>query len=179
MIWKLIAWIVSRERIADWLVARAMRTPYAPIVKDGEIYMGRFWLFNPYSVGLDGKEVAKYKWFPWSIRIHRIHMADRDEHMHDHPWNARTIILRGFYTEAQPFQYDVGTVGHRLGVSEIRNVRFVGDTRAIRFGEYHKIVSIAPEGATTLFISGPYQGTWGFLVDGVKIYWRTYLGLNK
>lgn len=29
----------------------------------------------------------------------------------------------------------------------------------------------------TLFITWRYQGTWGYLVDGVKIYWKTYLGL--
>ena len=177
MIWKLIAWIVSRERIADWLVARAMRTPYAPIVKDGEIYMGRFWLFNPYSVGLDGKEVAKYKWFPWSIRIHRIHMADRDEHMHDHPWDARTIILRGGYIEQRE---DVAALASgESGDKRYEISRYVGCTARLGHGRYHKIKSVWPEGATTLFISGPYQGTWGFLVDGVKIYWRTYLGLNK
>lgn len=27
-------------------------------------------------------------------------------------------------------------------------------------------------------ITGKYRGTWGFLVDGVKVQWRKYLGLE-
>jgi hypothetical protein len=34
-------------------------------------------------------------------------------------------------------------------------------------------------GATTLFITGKYRGTWGFLVDGVKVPWREYLGIGE
>lgn len=40
-----LAWLLSRPTVADWLIRRAMRTPYIHI--DG--YMSRWWLFNPYD----------------------------------------------------------------------------------------------------------------------------------
>ena len=174
--WGFVAFVLSRERIADWLVVRAMKTPYSHIYKDGEIYMGRFWLFNPYAPDASGKEVSKYPWIPFNIRIHRIHREDRDEHLHDHPWNARTIILRGGYTEVRE-EYNGFLIHSQLKQYEIS--RYTGCTAKLTFGEYHKIKSVFPEGATTLFISGRYQGTWGFMVNGFKVKWRTYLGLEK
>jgi hypothetical protein len=37
--------------------------------------------------------------FIFSIYIHRIHRADKDVHLHSHPWNFLGIILKGAYTE--------------------------------------------------------------------------------
>lgn len=172
--WGVMALIISRPRIANWLIEKSRKTPYSNIARDGDIYMERFWLFNPYSRGPDGQEASKYKWFPWNIRIHWIRRADSDEHMHDHPWNARTIILRGFYWEVRK----VGCGQCDCGCMDEEYLRESGDTAKLGFGEYHRIDKVSPGGAWTLFISGPYQGTWGFLVDGVKIHWKTYLGLK-
>lgn len=161
---KQIAKLVARPTVADYLIRRAMRTPYSPIVKDGDLYMERFWLFNPYpDSGQSGADRKRWQ-FPISIRVHHIVLPDQDRDLHDHPWNARTIILRGAYTE------------DRLGKREI--VRQTGDTAAIGFGEYHRITRLSPGGVWTLFITGKYRGTWGFLVDGVKVQWRRYLGLE-
>jgi hypothetical protein len=170
--WQLIARIISRPAITRWLVDRAMKTPYSPIVKDGLVYMERYWLFNRYE-SIDGQQMgSKYKWFPWSIRIHWIRLPDQDRHLHDHPWNARTIILHGAYTEQR-------LTGNPFFFETERFHRRPGDTARLRFGEYHRITYVPPDGVWTLFISGPYQGTWGFLVDGLKVQWRTYLGLYK
>lgn len=180
MFWKLLAWIVSRPRVANWLIQRAMKTPYTHIHgKDGSVYMERYWLFNPYQWGRQDKEASKYPWFPWNIRLHWIRRPDADDHMHDHPWNARTIILRGGYTEHRLVD-DTPKPEYLLHPAlkvEVRT-RLPGDTAKINFGQYHKIERIQPGGAWTLFISGPYQGTWGFLVDGAKVQWRKYLGLE-
>ena len=163
ILWCVIAKFLSLKPISGWLIGRAKKTPYSPIVKDGMVYMERFWLFNPYK-SIDGQQMeSKLWWFPWSMRIHWIRLPDQDRDMHDHPWNARTIILRGGYIEQR-------LDGERS--------RVFGDTATLRFGEYHRIKTIFPGGAWTLFISGPYQGTWGFLVDVVKVKWRTYLGLE-
>lgn len=184
MFWRMIAWILSRPSVANWLIERAKETPYLHIEKDGDVYMERYWVFNPYRRGPDKQERSKYPWFPWNIRIHLIRRPDLDRHMHDHPWNARTIILKGGYVEKR-------LVG-RLSVRNPRTgetlideehvktfTRPTGATAKIGFGMYHKITHIQAGGAWTLFISGPYQGTWGFLVDGVKVQWRKYLGLEK
>lgn len=177
MLWYLIAWIVSREPVAKWLVKRAMRTPYTHIAHDGSTYMERYWLFNSYERGPEKQERSKYTWFPWNIRIHWIRRADMADHLHDHPWDARTIILRGWYTEYRldknvPDWFDDWQ-------KHTEYLRSRGCTAKIGFGEYHHINQVAPQGAWTLFITGPYKGTWGFLVDGVKKPWREYFAPGK
>lgn len=177
MFWRLIAWIVSRKPIADCLIKLAMRTPYTHIVHDGSTYMERYWLFNSYERGPEKQEQSKYTWFPWNIRIHWIRRADMADHMHDHPWNARTIILRGGYVEKRMDW--AALASGEAGEKYLTFKRLPGDTAALKFGEYHHISHVQPDGAWTLFITGPYKGTWGFMVDGVKVKWRTYLGLEK
>lgn len=168
MFWKLIARLASTPCVADWLIRRAMKTPYTHIYHPKGVYMERYWLFNPYPA--DGESGKKNR-FPISIRIHHICLPDEARDMHDHPWNARTIILKGGYIE------------HRLEavmpngdvLAKVHN-RVPGDTATINFGEYHNIKELAAGGAWTMFISGKYRGTWGFLVNGVKVQWRKYTG---
>lgn len=163
LFWRITAKVLAKPAIAQYLIERAKKTPYSPIVKDGDVYMDRFWLLNPYET-CDGQQMgSRYPWFPWNVRIHHIRRPDQDRHLHDHPWNARTIILKGYYDE------------QRLDGCVIRKR---GDTARLNFGEYHRIITVSAGGTWTLFISGPYQGTWGFLVDGVKVRWRTYLDLD-
>lgn len=42
----------------------------------------------------------------------------------------------------------------------------------------HRISEVSEGGVYTLFISGKWRGVWGFLVDGVKVPWKKYLGLE-
>lgn len=166
-IWRFIAYIVTRPRITAWLIARAQCTPYTHIYSaDGQsLYMGRWWLFNPYGRSADGEATpARIPWLP-SVRIHHICRADQDRHLHDHPWNARTIVLRGWYFEELPRRK------WRLSSR--------GDTKRLLFGEYHRIESVPVDGVWTLFITGRKRGTWGFLVNGRKVPWREYLGIDK
>lgn len=160
MIWNFIAKICAKPAVAEWLIRRSQKTPYQHIYgKDGDMYMGRWWLFNPYPY----PEEKRKNWFPISIRIHHIQRKDDDRHLHDHPWNARTIIIKGGYTEIRE--------------SQGQFYRSPGSTAKLNYGEYHRITYVKPEGAWTVFITGKYQGTWGFLVDGIKVQWREYLGL--
>jgi hypothetical protein len=164
--WKLIAYICSRPRVAEYLIRKSMNRPYRHITSaDGkDVYMGRWWLFNPYEVDYESGKKSLFR-FPISIRIHHICRADHDRDLHDHPWNARTIIIKGGYVE------------ERLGPVTI--CRDSGATASLRFGEYHRITHVQPGGAWTIFITGKYRGTWGFLVDGAKVQWRKYLGLEQ
>ncbi|QXI02969.1 hypothetical protein HV782_013645 [Pseudomonas monsensis] len=189
--WRILAKVLARPAIADRLIARAALTPYQHIMSaDGtEMYMGRWWLFNPYS-----RETHKPAlwWCPWSLRIHHIMRPDEDRDLHDHPWNARTIILRGWYTEQRLLQSD-DPVLHQLlmKASELRQSfdaafqatehldRRPGDTARLNHGEYHRIDQVSPGGVITLFITGKWRGDWGFLVNGVKVPWRTYTGTNN
>lgn len=173
LFWRLVAFIVSRGPLANWLIARAKRTPYSHITsRDGsEVYMERYWLFNPYRKRPDcGAAPARWSWLP-SIRLHWIRAADSASHMHDHPWNARTIVLRGFYWE-QKFAAP-GT--------EVRTVhtRKRGYTGRILFGEYHHISTVSICGVWTMFFTWDYRGTWGFWRDGAKVPYREYLAETR
>lgn len=192
LFWRLVAKVLARPAIADWLIARAKLTPYQHIMSaDGtEMYMGRWRLFNPYS-GTTHKPA--HWWFPWSIRIHHILRHDNDRDLHDHPWNARTIILRGWYNEQRPASEEWKRAVHS-GLVPNPDPKFVdwimrdacewirrdaGDTATLNHGEYHRIDRVSPGGVITLFITSKWRGDWGFLVNGVKVPWRTYTGTDN
>lgn len=165
---KLIAKLLARPRVVDWLIRRAARTPYTHIAKNGDVYMERYWLLNPYPADSSGKG----NWLP-SVRLHKIMRPDQDRHMHDHPWNARTFILRGWYEEERVLYTSSGA--DWIGCYR----REAGTTAKLRFGAYHAITQVPAGGVWTLFITWRYRGTWGFLVNGRKVPWREYLGLDK
>jgi len=173
MLWRLIAKVISQPMIANYLIKRAMRTPYFHL--DG--YMNRYWLFNRYSeIGSSTVVPRRFKWMP-SIRIHHILRADDARDLHDHPWNARTIILKGAYIERRLQSLGVRTdhTGNTVTFAEMQSyVRHWGDTATINFGEYHSIDAVSEGGVWTLFIAGDYLGTWGFLVDGKKVPHQEY-----
>lgn len=189
-IWQLIAFtLASNPRLVDWLIARAQRTPYTHITsQDGNhVYMGRWWLFNPYGRSANNEQTpARWPWLP-SVRLHHIKRADQDRHLHDHPWNARTIVLRNWYKEERPtaacstrdlILYNCDRLfRHGMEISVL--ARGAGYTGRLLYGQYHRISEVSPGGVWTLFITWRYRGTWGFLVDGKKVPWREYLGLDK
>jgi hypothetical protein len=176
LIWNIIAKLCAHPRITDWLITRAMRTPYTPIyTPDGRLYMSRYWLFNPYPANTSGQS-ARWR-FPISIRIHHILLPNADRAHHDHPWNARTIILRNYYVESRPRPFNpyiTSSADH-----DQLHWRNTGDTATLNFGEYHYISHVPLEGVWTLFITGKYRGTWGFLVNGKKVHWREYLNVKS
>ena len=55
-------------------------------------------------------------------------------------------------------------------------MRQASDTATLRFGEFHRVLSVSSGGVYTLFITGRYRGTWGFKVKGRKVPHRQYLG---
>lgn len=173
-IWTAIAAIATIPVVKVWLVDRAQRTPYTHIMSpDGSsCYMGRWWLFNPYPASGAAKRKG-WGWLP-SVRIHHIMRADGDRHHHDHPWNARTIILDGWYLEERNCKL---FADHPPAVQAF--YRMAGDTQTLKFGEYHRIAEVSHGGVWTLFITWKYRGTWGFDVDGVKVPWREYLGIEE
>jgi hypothetical protein len=171
----MLARFFARPAVTDWLIRRAMRTPYFHITSaDGQdVYMERYWLFNPYPPNSDG---AGRRWGDWmpSVRLHKIMREDQDRHMHDHPWNARTFILRGWYREERERR----VCGMSNWTPTYPVLREPGDTARLNFGEYHRIVQVSEGGVWTLFITWRKRGTWGFLVDGKKVPWRAYLGID-
>ncbi len=182
LLWQLLARLLACRPVRAFLIAYAKRTPYQHIMSadGGEMYMGRWWLLNPYN---NETRASRWPWLPFSARIHHIMRADQDRDLHDHPWNARTIILDGWYTE-QRLVEDGSPLHQAIApppgaeVTELIH-REAGTSARLRHGEYHRIDEVSPGGVYTLFITSRYRGTWGFLVDGVKVPWRQYLGLPE
>jgi len=188
LFWECVAAIVSTPRVSAWLIERSKRTPYFHITaRDNadEIYMGRWWLFNAYRK--DAKDNTLPGSWAWlglpSIRVHHIMRADDDGHMHDHPWNARTIILRGWYREERPLsdgdeipENCTGIMRSHYDDSRMQFTRTTGYTGPVLFEQYHRISEVSPGGVYTLWFTWRYRGTWGFLVDGAKVPYRKYLG---
>jgi hypothetical protein len=95
--------------------------------------------------------------------LHRIHRADFDRHLHNHPWStARFMILSGGYVEERLVE---GFVVER----ELK----VGDANELDAGTFHRISRIEPN-TWTVGVVGPRVQEWGFLVDGKLVEWRDY-----
>lgn len=183
-IWRGIARILSRPVIADWIIRRAQRTPYSAITsRDGtETYMDRWWLFNPYSKDEKGNAGPARRSFVPSIRVHHIMRPDDDGAMHDHPWNARTIVLRNWYREQRPIVDGEEIPSNCTGLflrhydeARMEFTRTTGYTGRVLFDSYHRISQVSRGGVYTLWFTWKYRGTWGFMVDGKKVPWREYL----
>lgn len=169
MILNLITRLLARPAVTDWLIKRAKRTPYFHIYGDDDsLYMERYWLFNPYPKGADEKRWWK-DLLP-SVRLHRIVRKDQD--LHDHPWDARSFVLRGWYIEER-LEYPPypGPDDFRL----VTYYRVRGQTFVLKFGEFHRISQVSLGGVWTLFVTFKKKGSWGFLVNGRKIHWREYI----
>lgn len=193
MLTTLIGKILKQPFIYTWLWKLARRTPdmHIPSPDGSEIYMYRYWLFNK----IDANHKRKYEWIPFSIRIHHIVQPDLDRHLHDHPFNARTWIMRGGYTEVrrelrmQAKRSDVerilhGSVSITTDTIDADHVHLLyhrgpGESTTLGYEQYHKITELDPGGALTFFAFGRYQGAWGFLVDGVKVLHRAYEKTHK
>lgn len=184
MIWRLIAWLVTRPRVRAWLLYRAERNPYSEIrSKDGrELYMWRGWVFNPYPAPGEYRRKGWRDWLP-SVRVHHILRPDSDRHLHDHPWNARTIVLGGWYKEVRLCENPTPGVWRVAGRLAGHNDdgrwleefhRPEGYTGRLLYGQYHRISEVSPGGVFTLFFTWRYRGTWGFLVNGHKVPWKEY-----
>jgi len=153
-LWRCFAWLVSRKWVADYLIRRALKTPYFHLPG----YMERWWLWNSFK-----SPNYNPRW-P-SVRIHHLIRADRGRDKHDHPWPARTIVLRNGYTE-------VRTVGAFDEFFDRRR----GDTATLGFNEeFHRIVAVDND-TWSLFITWEYRGKWGFWVDGRKVPHDEYEG---
>lgn len=136
------------------LIDRAQHTPYSHL----EGYMNRWWV-NPPKDGIQT-----------TARIHQILRSDADRHLHDHPWDYTSVILRGCYIEERAIPG-----GDYHGRLTEKTMYKAGSVIQRVAADAHKLV--LPDGPVwSLFISGPYVQRWGFLTPEGKVSWREYLG---
>lgn len=97
----------------------------------------------------------------FSIFIHGIYKEDNDLHLHNHPWNILTIILKGSYIE------------------ELEN-NILNKRTFFNFGyrnrkKYHKIKELISKNVLSLaFVFGERNDNWGYLVDNKHVIHTEY-----
>lgn len=152
--------------VVDLLIERARRTPYWHLYHgDGSLYMGRYWL-KPHSDRRDR----------WAARVHHIATPDVDRHMHDHPWDFLSIVLRGGYTELRPLGAERCFEGEEEASYAV--TRRAGSIALRRATDRHRIISVLPD-TWTLFITGPKRHWWGFHTPAGKVHWQDYVSSHN
>lgn len=129
---------------------------------ENEPYLERYYLF-----------LRERERFPFNIFLHKFLKSDPDD-VHDHPWPYATLVLKGGYWEWIP-HFD--TVGRKTG--EYQVWRGPGHFRISKANSFHRIELDPNITAWTLFMPGPKQRDWGFLVRNKWIQWEQYLKQRK
>ncbi len=117
--------------------------------KSGEVHFRRW-------------EILKTRW--GSIWLHAIYKADQDKHLHNHPWDFKSIVLKGSYLE----KTEKGIIKQHPGKFNSRS----GES-------YHKILELLSPVVYTLFFVSPTKREWGYKVDGKFIDHITYRELKN
>ena len=129
---------------------------------ENEPYLERYYVF-----------LRERERFPFNIFLHKFLKSDPDD-VHDHPWPYATLVLKGGYWEWIP-HFD--TVGRKIG--EYQVWRGPGHFRVSKARSFHRIELDPDITAWTLFMPGPKQREWGFLVRNQWIQWEEYLKQRK
>lgn len=127
-----------------------------------EPYLERYYLFLKERSG-----------FPFNIFLHKFLKSDPDD-VHDHPWPYATLILKGGYWEWIP---EFNAAGEKIG--EVRKWRGPGHFRISSATSYHRVELGNDVECWTLFMPGPKQREWGFLVRDQWVQWEQYLKQRK
>lgn len=155
------------KKLLHKLMVRLDRYRLIPDRRTNLDYMHRYYLF-----------LKNRKYFPFNITLHKIVRSD-DPIFHDHPWPYITIILKGGYWEHTPL-FDK----HGNKFAEFQAWRGPGSIIMRKAKEFHWLEldeTVGP--ATTLFVMGPQQRDWGFLVGKNNkpktkmrwVQWQNYL----
>lgn len=181
LVLQILGKFLAKPFVTAALIAQARKTPFTHLRHpDGRLYMARWWLFNGWGEARN----RLLSWLPFSIRVHYIATADEDRELHDHPWPARTFILKGWYKETR--LVGAKRIGSSIageyfvGGGQVEFTRKAGDTATLDFCEFHRISEISPGGVYTLFVCFGWAGDWGFLsAAGRKVWWRDWLNIPK
>ena len=101
----------------------------------------------------------------FSLYCHRIHKADKD-HLHSHPWNFVSMILKGSYLEE---------VEHNGKITfKVKSPLKIAYTHKTWFHKIHSIIKVPVY--TLVFVwGGNFEGDkWHYLVGEKKVPFLTY-----
>lgn len=126
------------------------------VSKDGEIHFRRYRLLST----------------PWfNLYIHQLLKSDEDRHMHDHPWDFFSLILKGSYFEQTTYHpYHI--------VVHSRTFR-VGDLIEHDARDAHHITLKSPV-VWTLVLTLGREREWGYRIsENQWIDFKTYRQLKR
>jgi hypothetical protein len=129
---------------------------------ENEPYLERYYVF-----------LKERNRFPFNVFLHKFLKSDPDD-VHDHPWPYATLILKGGYWEWIP-QFN----GQGQKIGEVAAWRGPGHFRIAPARSFHRIELDPAVTAWSLFMPGPKQRDWGFLVRNQWIQWEEYLKQRK
>ena len=112
-------------------------------------------------------QILKTSWF--SIYFHGIYRKDDDKHLHDHPWNYISIILKGSFFEVYQHEGGEQTIKCLNAISFIKR----------KATTFHKIYTLNTPAVYTLFITGKEHKEWGYLVNDKFIQHSEYREKKK
>lgn len=91
---------------------------------------------------------------PWfSILLHQILQPDKDPHLHNHPWNLRSLVLRGCYVERMQDRYN----GIVMNIRGPWNYAYRNATK-----DFHKIDAVIEPTWTINLVGKPLNAKWGY-----------------
>jgi hypothetical protein len=160
-----VIWLRILRWLSSFLAVRQIRS------NSGSLYLERFKVFG----WMPGD---KRRW-PFSVYLHRFHRPDNEPSgvLHTHPWRwSFSLVLSGGYTEERltwrRSEWPPWPAGHGWITRRIRPFRL----NIFRSGAAHRIDELHGE-CWTLFVAGPKDSSWGFLVPRRGLVpWRECLG---
>jgi len=180
--WRILAKVLARPSVSRRLIKFAQSRPYFDIYKDEKLYMRRWWLVPSFALAPHPKHgwLEVKPWWPFRWRIHHIVSADSDPHYHDHQSGYRTFILTGGYCEVSPSKISTRfpSLYSNMSAGQLRTFR-AGSTASAKATAWHSISAVNPQTYTLFCMSTKQVHEWGFLVEGVKVHWRTYIQAQK
>ena len=121
---------------------------------DGKVYLIRRYICGDLFKAGHPSAKPVLGWLPFTVYLHRFESSDPDRELHNHPWWALGVILKGAYNE-------VTMKGTKL--------RKRWSWRLITPWTFHRVKLIDDEPVETLFITSKRVQTWGYFVN-----WRAY-----
>lgn len=184
--------------------ANAFATPYYDLPG----YMLRDWILgyrsperngdNPaWKTGFKPKSSTLYRWLcrHVAIRAHTILRSDTDRHLHDHPSWSLSIVLEGGYWEVfEPTSYALERPIAYQRLLDCLEREYPDSDLCAHYGiywrgpgaivmrkatDFHRLILPRNTVARSIFAMGRKSNSWGFRTPNGKVYWRTYLGLDK
>ena len=131
----------------DMLMEITKRMPMKTILVNGQSYLERY--FSSYT------EDGGQWWY------HRFLRSDSERHLHSHPWEGRSMVLSGWYTEQSRGPH----ADHNNNQNDHFRTYRVGQSNTIFENTLHRIVEIAPDTWTLIYVKSGRQTQWFFIDD--------------